>query len=95
MNLVTWLLERLKERSTWIGIISIITAAGVNLSPEMRDTIITAGMSIVGAILAFTSDTKPVVIVPSKDDIKTQLATAISEGDYAKVAVLAAELANK
>ena len=54
--MIAWLLDRLKERSTWVGIIGIITAAGVNISPEQTELIVTAGVAIVGAIMAFTAD---------------------------------------
>ena len=53
-----WVLDRFKERSTWIGIISIITAAGVVITPEQIEGITTAGVAIVGAILTFTKDAK-------------------------------------
>lgn len=54
--MLQFILDRLKERSTWIGIITIITAAGVTVSPEQIDAIAGAGTAIVGAVLAFTAD---------------------------------------
>jgi hypothetical protein len=49
MNL-TWLLNRLSENSTWRGIILLATAAGLKLAPELWDSIIAIGLSIVGLI---------------------------------------------
>lgn len=54
--MLKFILDRLKERSTWIGIITIITAAGVTVSPEQTEAIAGAGTAIVGAVLAFTAD---------------------------------------
>jgi len=54
--MLDFILARLKERSTWVGIITVITAAGVTISPERIEAIAGAGTAIVGAILAFTAD---------------------------------------
>lgn len=52
-----WLWERLKERSTWVGIITFLTSAGViALGPEQAEAVIALGVAVVGAILAFTKD---------------------------------------
>lgn len=51
-----FILDRLKERSTWIGIITIITAAGVTISPDQIEAITTAGIAIAGAVAVFTAD---------------------------------------
>jgi hypothetical protein len=48
--------DRLKERSTWVGILSIITVAGISLSPEQQEAIILAGTAIVAAVFTFTPD---------------------------------------
>lgn len=45
-----YIFERLKEASTWRGIIAFITAAGVTISPEMVDKIVAAGLAIMGVI---------------------------------------------
>lgn len=47
---ITWLLDRLAENSTWRGIILVLTAAGVHLSPELAAQIISAGLGLVGII---------------------------------------------
>lgn len=43
-----YVIDRLKEVSTWRGIILIITAFGVTLSPEQAESIIAAGIALVG-----------------------------------------------
>lgn len=54
--IIKFLVDRLKERSTWLGIITILTAAGVKLSPEQAEAIALAGAAIAGAVAVFTSD---------------------------------------
>lgn len=45
-----YILDRLSEASTWRGIISIITALGVKLRPDMTEAIISGGLSAMGII---------------------------------------------
>lgn len=42
---------RLKERSTWLGIITVLTLLGVRLTPELKEAIITTGVSV-GSLVA-------------------------------------------
>lgn len=49
-----YLIDRLKERSTWLGIITLATAVGVSLSPEQAEALAVAGASLAGAIAMFT-----------------------------------------
>jgi hypothetical protein len=50
MKIVNILLERLSENSTWRGVILIATAVGVRLEPELQESIIVAGLGLVGLI---------------------------------------------
>lgn len=61
MNIIQWISDRLKERSTWLGIIPLLTLLGVGLSPEQQEAIITAGIAAAGLLLAFTKDNTPTV----------------------------------
>jgi hypothetical protein len=45
-----YILDRFSEASTWRGIISIITALGVKLRPDMTEAIISGGLSAMGII---------------------------------------------
>ena len=56
--MIQFLLERGKEASTWRGIVAILTAAGVTLSPAQAEAIIALGLAVIGAIGVFTSDKK-------------------------------------
>lgn len=49
-----YLIDRLKERSTWLGIIALATAVGVSLSPEQAEALAVAGTALAGVIAVFT-----------------------------------------
>jgi hypothetical protein len=53
---MNWLLDRAKERSTWMGLFSLAGAIGLGLSPENKEIIITAAVAVVAAIAAMTRD---------------------------------------
>ena len=45
-----YLINRLKELSTWQGIIAIVTGFGVAISPELSEAIATLGVALFGAV---------------------------------------------
>lgn len=45
-----YILARMREPSTWRGLILILTALGVPLSPGAADTIVAVGLAVAGAI---------------------------------------------
>ena len=51
-----YLVERMKEPSTWRGIILLLTAVGVPIAPELQSVIISAGLGLAGLVGAVTSD---------------------------------------
>ena len=51
-----YLVERMKEPSTWRGIILLLTAAGVPIAPELQTVIISAGLGLAGLVGAITPD---------------------------------------
>jgi hypothetical protein len=53
-----FILARGKESSTWRGIVALLTAAGVALSPEQGEAIVALGLAVIGAIGVFTADKK-------------------------------------
>lgn len=57
-KMLEFVIGRLKERSTWLGLIGIVTAAGVSLSPEQSEAIVVLGVAIAGAVAVFTKDDK-------------------------------------
>lgn len=56
--MVQYLYNRFSEASTWRGIIGIITAAGVAVSPEQVEAIVVCGLGIMGVIGVFFPDAK-------------------------------------
>lgn len=54
--MLTWILDRAKEKTTWIGLTGIITAAGVGISPDLIEAIVAAGVAVSGLILAITKE---------------------------------------
>ena len=55
--MIEYVLARLKEASTWRGLIGLLTAAGISISPELLDKIVAAGMALMGVIGMFFKDT--------------------------------------
>lgn len=45
-----YLLSRLKEASTWRGIIMLATAIGVPIAPALAEAIIAAGLALTGVV---------------------------------------------
>lgn len=52
------LLERLKEPSTWRGMIMLLTAFGIAMTPEMIEAIIATGTGLAGLVGVLTTDSK-------------------------------------
>jgi len=53
-----FILNRGKEASTWRGIVALLTAAGVALSPAQGEAVVALGLAVIGAIGVFTADKK-------------------------------------
>lgn len=51
-----YVLERMKEPSTWRGLTLLLTALGVPLAPGLSDAIIAAGLGLAGLIGAVMPD---------------------------------------
>ncbi len=51
-----FLIDRLKERSTWLGITGLLTAVGVALSPGQLEAILALGTALGGAVAALWPD---------------------------------------
>lgn len=56
-TLLETILARLSEQSTWRGLILIATAAGLNLSPEHWEAILSVGLAVVGLINVIRKET--------------------------------------
>lgn len=56
MKFVNWITDRAKEKSTWLGITGILTAAGIAIAPDLQEAIISVGMAIAGLIAVITKE---------------------------------------
>jgi hypothetical protein len=56
--MLDFILERGKEASTWRGLVALVTAAGVAVSPELTEAIVAVGLAIIGLLGVFTADKK-------------------------------------
>lgn len=54
--LLSFVKDRLAERSTWQGLILLATVFGANISPEHQALIATVGASAMGGIWVWTRD---------------------------------------
>ena len=45
-----YIIDRLKEPSSWRGLVMIATAFGVSVSPELMDSVIAVGTGLAGVI---------------------------------------------
>ncbi len=54
--MLKYIFKRLKERSTWLGLIALATAGGATISAELAEQIIAAGVAIAGIVGVATAD---------------------------------------
>jgi hypothetical protein len=54
-----YLLDRLKEPSTWRGLIGLLTGFGIVIKPELADAIIAVGVGLIGLINVIRKEYKP------------------------------------
>jgi hypothetical protein len=53
---MNWILARLREPSTWRGLVWLLTVFGVALKPDQVEAIILAGMALAGLLGVFLKD---------------------------------------
>jgi hypothetical protein len=53
-----YILNRLREPSTWRGAFAMLTALGVVLRPDQQEAVISIGLAVVGALGVFLPDAK-------------------------------------
>lgn len=55
---MSYILARLKEASTWRGLIFIATAFDLQLAPALQEAIVTTGIGLAGVASAVLPDSK-------------------------------------
>jgi len=65
-----FIISRLKEGSTWRGLVWLLTVCGVLLTPEQIEAIVLVGMAVAGLLGVFISDKQKIIKVepPSIDE---------------------------
>jgi hypothetical protein len=56
--MLDFILARGKEASTWRGLVALVTATGVAVSPELTEAIVALGLAVIGVLGVFTVDKK-------------------------------------
>ena len=64
---MSWILDRLKEPTTWRGLVWVATACGVTLNPEIWQQITAVGMALAGLLGVLTKEK------PANDKVSTAI----------------------
>lgn len=54
--MIKFITDRLKERSTWLGLTALVSVFGITLAPEQVEAIVSAGVALAAAIAIFTKE---------------------------------------
>lgn len=57
--ILEFLAPRLRERSTYVGIVGILTALGIAIEPQYLEAALAIGTAISSVILIVTKDSRP------------------------------------
>lgn len=57
--MIGWIKKRAGERSTWLGIITLATIGGLNISAEQKELIVSIGTALGALLMTFSADPKP------------------------------------
>lgn len=58
---MNWILARLREPSSWRGLVWLLAVFGLSLRPDQAEAIVMAGMALAGLLGVFLSDEPKVV----------------------------------
>ena len=53
-----YVVNRAKDASTWRGVVMLLTAVGLKITPEMADAIISVGIAVAGLVGILLPDSK-------------------------------------
>lgn len=67
---LSYVLARLRERSTWLGLISLATALGIAVSENQQEAVIAAGSAVAGLVAALVPDVASDTADSDKTDAK-------------------------
>lgn len=80
-GVASYILNRLKEKSTWVALGSVLTGMGVAFSPENWQMIMTIGMGIPGiiSVLIPSSVMEKNIVAADTTEPKTDIAKSIQD----------------
>lgn len=84
--IITYILSRLREASTWRGIIMLVAGGWATSNPEQVEAILPIAIALSGAIGAFLPDKKKLVTTmdsPSNQDRRVEPYQQTPNEDYA------------
>jgi hypothetical protein len=53
---MNWIMNRLREASTWRGLVWLLVASGVALRPDQVEALVVTGMALAGLLGVFLKD---------------------------------------
>lgn len=62
-SIATWFVARSKERSSYLGVVALMSSLGIAISPELAQMIMIGGGVIAGSILLATKDKATVAVI--------------------------------
>jgi hypothetical protein len=57
--ILAFIAPRLRERSTWLGVVAFASLIGITISPEMLEAMLSGGLFVAGLIGVLTKDSAP------------------------------------
>ncbi len=67
---MSWLLQRLREPSTWRGLIWLLTALGISIRPELWEQITAVGMALAGLLGVALREEAPLRVTKDTPEAK-------------------------
>lgn len=53
---IQFVISRMKERSTWIGLVGLLSSLGVAMKPDMVEAIASVGVALSAVVMILTKD---------------------------------------
>lgn len=53
---LTWLVDRLSEKSTYLGLGLLLSAAGLSVAPDLGQAVVAVGVAVAGLVSVLIKD---------------------------------------
>lgn len=67
--IVKFVVDRMKERSTWIGLVGLLSSVGIAMEPQMVEAIASVGVALSAVVMILTKDLGKTAVV-KEDEAK-------------------------